>query len=141
MPVFLRYLVFQLPSWMLAVAILGALVWAETVPGWVAASLAGMLVLKDLLLFPRMRRAYEPGPTDGGAAMLGALVRSDTVLCPVGYVRFGAERWQARLVDPSLRAEVGETLRVREIDRLTLLVEPTEAAGSEAHTARETARD
>lgn len=141
MTVFLRYLVFQLPSWMLAVVILGALVWAGTVPAWVAAGLFGALFLKDLLLFPRLRRAYELGPTHGGAAMLGALVRSDTVLCPAGYVRFGAERWQARLTDPSLRAEVGETLRVREIDRLTLLVEPTEAAESEAPADRETARD
>jgi len=124
MPVFLRYLVFQLPSWMLAAVVLGALAWFDTLPGWVAGALVAALVVKDLLLFPRLRRAYGPGPTDGAAAMCGALVEADTPLRPAGYVRFGAERWRARLKDSKGCVEAGETLRVCEVDRLTLLVEP-----------------
>jgi len=128
MPVFLRYLVFQLPSWMLAAVVLGTLAWFETLPGWVAGALVTALVAKDLLLFPRLRRAYGPGPTDGAAAMRGALVEADTSLRPGGYVRFGAERWRARLTDPKGCVEAGETVRVCEVDRLTLLVEPCRPA-------------
>ena len=124
MPVFVRYLVFQLPSWMLASVVLGLLAWYETLPAGVAAALLAALVAKDLLLFPRLRHAYTPGPTDGAAAMCGALVEVDTPLRPEGYVRFGAERWQARLADSNGRVDAGETVRVREVDRLTLLVEP-----------------
>ncbi|MED5261600.1 MAG: NfeD family protein [Myxococcota bacterium] len=128
MPVFLRYLVFQLPSWMLATVVLGMLAWYETLPVWVAGALVAALVAKDLLLFPRLRHAYGPGPTDGAAAMRGALVEADTPLCPAGFVRFGAERWRARLADAKDSADAGETLRVREVDRLTLLVEPCRPA-------------
>lgn len=136
MSVFLRYLLFQVPGWILAAVILAVLVGTETLPGWIAGGLAAALVAKDLLVYPRLKRAYENTPTDGADAMRGSLVQTETVLDPTGYVWFGAERWRAHLTDSTLRVEAGETVRVCEVKRLTLLVEPIQP---EAFKSREEA--
>lgn len=129
MPVFVRYLLFQLPSWILVALVLVGLALKDLLPLWLAWAVVAGLVLKDLLFFPRLRIAYEPSRAHGGGELLGALALVDTPLCPEGYVRVGSERWQARLVRPGDRAASGEAVRVREIDRLTLLVEKVTEGG------------
>ena len=57
------------------------------------------------------------------------------MLEPEGYVRVGSERWRARLVGEVRFLPVGERAIIRDIDNLTLLVEPRAAtADAEGET-------
>lgn len=135
MKVFLRYLALQLSSWVLAALLLGALVQWDFLSTWLAGLLISALIVKDLLVFPYVRRAYEGGIAHGGGDLLGAEGRVEQVLEPEGYVRVGSERWRARLVGEVRFLPVGERAIIRDIDNLTLLVEPRAAtADAEGET-------
>ena len=131
MRVFGRYLLFQAVSWALGGLVLGALVYGDVIPPWLAGVLLALLLAKDLILFPYVRKAYEPGPSHGGASLLGGVARVEQSLTPDGWVRLGAESWRARVVDGSRDLEPGEYVEVREIDDLVLIVEPVEVAPRE----------
>jgi membrane-bound ClpP family serine protease len=123
--VFLRYLGFEAPSWVLLAAVLGVLVkiWELSLP--MAALLLGLWVLKDLALFPVLRIAYEPGGGSGGAEnLIGARATAAGELDPEGWVRIGAERWRARVRSEHAPVASGAALRVTAVRGLLLLVEP-----------------
>lgn len=58
----------------------------------------------------------------GPQAMVGLMATVQTSLHPTGQVEVRGELWQARTVDRS-GAETGETVRVRRVEGLTLVVE------------------
>ncbi len=131
--VFLRYLVFQLPGWLIASAVAVGLVrWFEVRPG-IAGLLFAAWVAKDFALYPFVRIAYGPGGGGPAEALVGAAARAEEPLAPEGWVRVGAELWRGRLADGA-SAPRGAILRVREVRGFTLLVEaeplgPGDAAG------------
>jgi membrane protein implicated in regulation of membrane protease activity len=124
--IFARYLLFEVWGWLFAAALLGTLTWWEWVPLWLSVALVAGLIVKDLVMFPFVRKAYEPGPAHGATELLGAQVRVENELAPEGYVRAGPERWRARLASGEGRLAPGEAARVRAIDSLTLVVEPAD---------------
>ncbi|MFP8874439.1 MAG: NfeD family protein [Myxococcota bacterium] len=132
MRVFLRYLALQASSWVLAALLLGALVYADFLSTWLAVVLVTALMIKDLVVFPKMRRAYEVGTSHGAGDLMGVEGRVEESLTPEGYLRVGSERWHARLVGEVRSLSVGELATVRDIENLTLLVEPVEVARAEA---------
>jgi membrane-bound ClpP family serine protease len=81
-------------------------------------------VLKDIALYPLVRRAYERRSGGGADALLGALATARDRLDPEGYVRVGHELWRARLREGV--AERGASLRVLAVRGLTLVVEVAE---------------
>jgi len=131
--VFLKYLAFELPGWLVAVLVLAALVHADQLSFAVASLLLGLWVLKDLVLFPLLRIAYEPGPVDATEALVGVLAVAQEEFSQSGYVRIGPELWRAELVGKVDTVPAGTTLRVRAVRGLTLLVE--RAPESEQETA------
>jgi membrane protein implicated in regulation of membrane protease activity len=85
--------------------------------------------LGEIALFPVLRVGYDPGGTRGGAeALVGALGVAQEDLDPEGYVRLGAERWQAVVARGCAPVAAGTEVRVREVRQLTLVVEPASAA-------------
>lgn len=84
--------------------------------------LLGLFVVKDLVLFPFVRRAYEPSSGGGARALVGRIAVASDPLAPAGYVRLGGELWRAELRsgDP---AAAGARLRVVDVRGLTLMVE------------------
>jgi membrane protein implicated in regulation of membrane protease activity len=124
-----RYFLFQIPGMFVAGLTLTLLVrWTPLTPE-LAAGLFGLWVLKDLVMFPVTRIAYEPRSRPHGAdAMLGARGVAQQELEPgeTGYVRVGAELWKARLSGGSPRCRKADTVQVLEVHDLTLLVERTE---------------
>ena len=118
----LRYWLFQLPG---ALAVLGLLVllvrWWGLSPR-LAAALLAIWVLKDLALYPFVRRAYAPRSGGGADALVGAVATARDRLDPEGYVRVGHELWRARVRGGAV--EQGGSVRVLEVRGLTLVVEP-----------------
>ena len=129
-PVFLRYLLFQIPGFCFAAIALILLVrWTALTEtgGWI---LFAFWVAKDLALYPWVRVGYEARPGSTGAdALCGATGIALTALAPAaaGQVRIGPERWNARLADGAGPLAEGDPVRVVALRDLTLLVEAADA--------------
>lgn len=126
-----RYTLFQIPGWV----VVGGLAWGSRewfgVSDVVALAAFVLWVVKDVVLFPFVRRAYEPdGGGDAASALLGAVAVAQEELAPSGYVRLRAELWRAELGPERPPVPAGGRVRVTGLRGLTLLVEPV-APGSD----------
>jgi membrane protein implicated in regulation of membrane protease activity len=74
--------------------ILGLWNW-RYLPGWVAVFGFIGWVLKDLLMYPLLRRAYESDVKPGSQALVGTRGVAQGHLAPRGYVRVRGELWNA----------------------------------------------
>ena len=120
--ILLRYTLFQIPDLvLLGLALAIAVRWWE-MSNTVAYALFGLWLLKDILMFPVMRVAYEPG---AGAhdRLTGATGIAREVLDPMGYVMIGSELWNAEVVAGAEPISAGSAVRVVNLRGLTLLVE------------------
>jgi membrane protein implicated in regulation of membrane protease activity len=117
-----KYTLLQLPGW---IAVGGA-AWAAHrwlgLEAWLAAGAFAAWFLKDALLFPFVRHAYELEPRPPAAALLGAEGVAQDALAPEGFVRVGAELWRARLAAGEAPVAAGAPVRVVAVEGLTLRV-------------------
>jgi membrane protein implicated in regulation of membrane protease activity len=116
-----RYLIIQLPGGVLFVISLILIRRWVDLPAWLFWGLIVLWVGKDVVLFPLVRKAYEP--QEGGNPMIGALGVVENRLSPSGYVRIGGELWKAHVTESTVAIDRGETVRVRAVEGLTLIVE------------------
>lgn len=118
-----RYLLFQVPGWCLAAGALAAAVrFLGLSLEWAAAGFA-LWLLKDAVLYPIVRRAYEPdGIRPHGPLPEHAIAES--AIEDEGWVRAGPERWRARRAPGAPAVAPGATVRVVAVRGLVLLVEP-----------------
>jgi membrane protein implicated in regulation of membrane protease activity len=125
-----RYWLFQLPGLgvVSVLLILGAY-WFD-LPRWTTPFALGLWIVKDLLLYPFLKSAYEgPRPT-GPESMVGSLGTATEELCSSGLVRIGLELWRAESSTP---VRAGHAVRVIGCDGMTMRVEP---AGGEPEIDR-----
>jgi membrane protein implicated in regulation of membrane protease activity len=123
--VFGRYLVFQVPGWVIVgMALLAAIRWWQLAEP-VAGLLFVLFVTKDLVLFPFVRKAYEPNSGGEVRVLVGCDAVARDALTPSGYVRVGSELWRAELREGGM-APAGSGLRVVEVRGLTLIVDLVE---------------
>jgi membrane-bound ClpP family serine protease len=121
---FARYLLFEIPGWIVAALVLGLLVHFGELSLRTAAILLAVFVLKDFALYPVLRVGYLPSPPDGASSLVGALGTARDRLDPVGWVRVGSELWRAEVVREQAPVEAGARVRVIAVGReLTLRVE------------------
>jgi len=117
--VLLRYLRFHLPGLVMVIAGLAAAVRWWQLPVGLAAAGAALWLLKDALLFPSLRSAYEPDGSDAGPRPIGEL----GVAVDAGWVRVGPELWRARAARGAPALRPGARVRVVAVDGLELEVE------------------
>jgi membrane-bound ClpP family serine protease len=120
---FARYLLFELPGWVVAAIVLGLLVRAGELSERTAGILFALFVAKDFLLYPVLRVGYLPSSPDGSGSLVGALGTARVPLDPVGWVRVGSELWRAEVAREQSPIEAGATVRVLAVRELTLRVE------------------
>jgi membrane protein implicated in regulation of membrane protease activity len=120
-----RYLVFQLPGWALAGAVLAGLHGYGAISGGVAAGLFGVWLAKDLALYPLLRRAYDPAPSRmvGAERLLGAEGTVEHEDGRHGWVRVRGELWRAGVEPDGAPLARGERVRVLDVRGLELVVE------------------
>jgi membrane protein implicated in regulation of membrane protease activity len=111
----------------LALVLGAAMAWWD-LSGAVAAAIFALFVIKDAVLFPFVRVAYEPNSGGGAQSLLGESALAEEDLAPEGYVRIGAELWRAELARG--RAARGERVRVVGVRGLTLVVEPEDGGAA-----------
>ncbi len=124
--VFVRYVLFQIPDLiLLGLALAIAMRWWDLSQP-VALTLFGLWLLKDVLMFPVMRVAYEQG-TSASDRLAGAVGFAREEINPSGYVMVGSELWNAELAPGAEPVPAGSGVRIVELQGLTLLVETAAA--------------
>ncbi len=92
----LRYLLFQIPGWVAAAAVL-ALLWEfDVVSPRVALALFALWFAKDAAMYPFVRHAYAARDHEhASASLVGERAVVVRALAPRGYVRVRGELWHA----------------------------------------------
>jgi membrane protein implicated in regulation of membrane protease activity len=93
---------------------------------WAMVGLFLVWVIKDLTLYPFVRRAYEGKSRTGHERLIGAEGIVEEQLAPSGYVRVGAELWRAEAMRGDEPIARGSRVRIHAVRGLTLLIEPEE---------------
>ena len=116
-----RYYLFQIPGWLLAAALVTVLHLWLGLPTWAALTIVGVVVVKDMVCYPFLRKAYQLEAA--GAAQLVGLhgVARDT-LDPAGYVYVRGELWRAKTAAGAPAIPAGTEVRVVQGHRMMLTV-------------------
>ena len=124
-----RYLLFQIPGWILTILLLGtAHRWLGlSIP--VAVGLFLLLVAKDFLIYPYVRKSYEPDNRTGAELLIGTIGVTKQPLDPEGYVLVKGELWRAVAAPPGQPIPQDTQVLIQAVSELTLIVTPAEDLG------------
>ncbi len=128
MTVWQRYLLLQAPGWILAAAVAYLLERYFSLPAWAGGGLLALLVLKDLVLYPHLRRAYEGARPAGAEALIGAVGKARQTLDPEGYIEVRGELWLAEARAPEAPIAAGSLVEIVAADGVRLQVRPARVA-------------
>lgn len=81
-------------------------------------------IVKDMVLFPFIWRAYDADASTAAANMIGALGIAKQRLQPRGYVQVRGELWRAVRIGDGPPVEKGRPVRIHQMEGLTLYVTP-----------------
>jgi membrane protein implicated in regulation of membrane protease activity len=120
---FRRYILFQVPGWLLAGVALACLYrWAD-LPLWAAGALQLVWMAKDFALYPWLRAAYEVDTrTHAEQRLVGRHAVATEPLAPRGYVRLHGELWLAEVDASGDGIGVGTTVEIVGASGITLTV-------------------
>jgi membrane-bound ClpP family serine protease len=125
-----RYLLFQVPGWLLVSTVVFLLFRSAVVSRNTALVLVALWVVKDLVLYPMFKGAYRKQHNAGDAGLIGLEAVAVDGLDPSGFVRVRGERWRARVAPGAAPIAAGTRVRVLAVEGLTLTVTAAEATGS-----------
>ena len=131
---FTRYVLFQVPGWALAaLAVVLLREWAD-VSVWAAVGIFAIWVIKDFLLFPFLRPAYEVETRTGAERLIGEHGVAVERLDPGGYIRVRGELWRAETVPHRDPVPEGSRVTIHAARGFTLFVQ-WDRAGAAADSA------
>ena len=117
-----RYALFQAPGWAFAALALLALTKWFGLPLWAASGLFVVWVVKDILLYPLVRTAYECDVKTGVEQLAGEKGVTQEWLVPCGMVRVRGELWQAEAAPDDQRIEPNTEIRITGARGMVLIV-------------------
>ena len=116
-----RYYLFQIPGWALTAVLVTVLHAWLGLPVWVALTVLGVVVLKDVVFYPFLRMAYQL-EASGAARLVGQRGVARDTLDPTGYVYVSGELWRARTEAGADTIAAGTEVQVIRGQRMTLTV-------------------
>ncbi len=119
-----KYLLIQAPSWVLWALVLILVRHWIPFPRWVIPAFVAVWAAKDIIMFRFVWRAYDSEIGRRGHPRPGAQGVVVKELSPEGYVQIDGELWRAQLARKNRSAAEGQTVWVRDVKGLTLIVEP-----------------
>jgi len=93
-------------------------------PRWFDILFVSCWILKDMVLFPFVWKAYDWNRPGQDHAMVGFEGVAEERLNPAGYIRVRGELWRAQLIDNTPPVGIGGRVRVLRVRGLTLFVRP-----------------
>lgn len=121
-----RYFLLQVPGWILVAMILfGLRDWIGISLGW-AVALYALYVVKDFVLFPFLRHAYDTRTTTGIEKLVGETGVVKRALAPKGLVLVGSELWKAAVAPGAREIEPGRRVRIESARGMVLIVRAEE---------------
>ncbi len=125
--VLLKYSLLQLPALVMLILILILLRHWTNIPTWAVWTFIFIWIIKDIILFPFVWRAYEKGDPN---SVIGSKGRTVDRLSPSGYIRINNELWRAKAIKSNSVIEKNENVIVKGLNGLTLIVQ---AEGKKEH--------
>ena len=116
-----RYYLFQIPGWVLAAVLVTVLHAWLGLPVWAALTVLGVVMMKDVICYPFLRKAYQL-EASGAAQLVGQRGVARDSLDPAGYVYVHGELWRARIEAGADAIPAGADVRVVQGHRMTLTV-------------------
>lgn len=107
---------------MLAGLVLAGLRYWIGLPVWIAIGLFLLLVVKDIVLYPLLRTAYESGVKTGADQLVGLRGVAQDRVDPRGYVHVRGELWRAQAESKDQPIAAGSPITVLAARRMTLVV-------------------
>lgn len=128
-----RYFLLQLPGWILvAMVLFGLRDWIGISLGW-AMTLYALYVVKDFVLFPFLRTAYDTSTTTGIARLVGEVAVVKQALAPKGLVVVGGELWKAMPAPGQFEIAQGRRVRIESARGMVLVVRAEQESSPDPH--------
>jgi membrane protein implicated in regulation of membrane protease activity len=122
-PIYLRYILLNIPGLVVVILILIIIQHWVALPEWLFWSIIGFWIVKDVVLFPFVWRAYDWERSGRSRSMIGERGFAKERLAPKGYVQVRGELWRAETIDGGPPIEMGQSVKIVKMDGLTLFVE------------------
>jgi membrane protein implicated in regulation of membrane protease activity len=119
-----RYALYQIPDVAIFVFILFVLHQWVGLSLWLFIGLAGLWMVKYVLVFSFVWRAYDKTRPGDVTSLIGTQGIAEERLDPSGYIRVHGELWRAEVIGKTMPIEKGQTVLIEKADGLTLHVKP-----------------
>ena len=120
--IYWRYILLNIPAMVLIIlAIILVQKWI-TMPIWLSLTIIFIWLIKDVILFPFVWRAYDWDRPAKFRSMIGKQGITRGRLAPAGYVRVQGELWKAESAEAGQPIESGKLVRVVKMEGLKLFV-------------------
>lgn len=120
--IYLRYILLNIPEFAAMLLILVVIQYWVVIPVWLLWSIIGFWIVKDVVLFPFIWRAYDWDRAGKSRSMIGARGVAIEKLNPAGYIQIHGELWRAEKIGEGPPIEEGQPVRVKKMEGLTLFV-------------------
>ena len=117
-----RYWLFQIPGWVITIALLVGLAQWMDLPIWAGILVMALSVLKDAILYPFLKPGYERNVKTGIARLVGGRGVVKQTLQPEGFVQVAGELWKARAGQDGQSIPTGTRVLIEAADGMTLIV-------------------
>jgi membrane protein implicated in regulation of membrane protease activity len=125
-----RYALLHVPGLILLILILPSVQrWTE-LPPWFFWGFVLLWIVKDMVLFPFVWRAYDWSCPMHVHALVGTEGIAQERLAPSGYIRVHGELWKAEVIRDGPPIEKGGVARIQGIRGLVLLVQQRSKVGA-----------
>ena len=121
-PIYLRYILLNIPGLAAVILILIIIQHWIILPAWLFWSIIGFWIIKDVVLFPVVWRAYDWERPGRSWSMVGEYGVAKDRLGPSGYVKIRGELWRAEKLGDGPPIEAGRPIQVIKMEGLTLFV-------------------
>jgi membrane protein implicated in regulation of membrane protease activity len=113
------------------------------IPVWLLWSIIGFWIVKDVVLFPFIWRAYDWDRPGRSRSMVGKRGIAKEKLAPSGYIQIHGELWRAERLGEGPPIEEGQPVRVKKMEGLTLFIvlDNTEDRGQKTGDRRQGTED
>ena len=122
--IYLRYILLNIPEFVAMLLILVVIQYWVEIPAWLFWSIVGFWIVKDVVLFPFIWRAYDWDRGGRSRSMIGERGIAKGNLAPAGYIQIHGELWRAERFREGPPIEAGQPVRVKHMEGLMLFVEP-----------------